>query len=128
MATILYCIHTQGERPAIQSETVLQTTASWDGILYEEYPAGRPQLSVVKVTIAPHTALNWHSHPVPSAGYVISGELTLEKKDATKKHFKAGDAIAETVDTLHRGMSGDEPTVLIVFYAGSPKLPLVRSQ
>jgi hypothetical protein len=41
---------------------------------------------------------------MPSAAYIVSGELTLErKKDGKKQHFAAGQAVSETVDTLHRG-------------------------
>jgi quercetin dioxygenase-like cupin family protein len=62
---------------------------------------------------------------MPSAAYIIAGELTVErKKNGKKKRFTAGQAVSETVDTLHRGVAGDEPVVLIVFYAGSPGMPL----
>jgi quercetin dioxygenase-like cupin family protein len=108
----------------IQIETLTQSTSSWDGTPYKAYPAGQPQITVLKITIAPHTTMKWHSHPLPNAGYILSGELTIEKKDGTKKHFVAGQAVTETVDSVHRGITGAEPTVLIVFYAGSPGLPL----
>jgi quercetin dioxygenase-like cupin family protein len=81
----------------------------------------------MRITLAPHTELEWHSHPIPSAAYVVAGELTVErKKDGKTKHFTAGQAVSETVDTLHRGVAGNEPVVLIVFYAGSPGVPLTR--
>ena len=65
-----------------------------------------------------------HSHPIPSAGYILSGELTIEKKDGTEKHFVAGQAVSETVDSIHRGITGAEPLVVIVFYPGTPGLPV----
>jgi quercetin dioxygenase-like cupin family protein len=104
----------------VRIETLVQSTKSWDGTAYKTYPAGQPQLSVLKVTLAPHTTMKWHTHPVPNVGYVLSGEVTVETKDGAKKHFTAGQAIPETVDIVHRGVSGDETTVLIVFYAGTP--------
>ena len=71
--------------------------------------------------------LEWHSHPMPSAGYLVSGELTLErKKDGKKQHFTAGQTVPETIDTFHRGITGDEPVVLIMFYAGSADEPLTQ--
>ena len=103
----------------VQTEMLTQTTKSWDGTPYKAYPTGQPQISVLKVTLAPHTTMKWHTHPVPNAGYVLSGEVTVETKDGVKKHFVTGQAIPETVDIVHRGVSGDEPTVLIVFYAGT---------
>jgi hypothetical protein len=64
---------------------------------------------------------------MPNAAYIVSGELTLErKKDGRKQHFVAGHALSETVDTFHRGVAGNEPVVLIVFYAGSARVPLTE--
>ena len=110
----------------IQTETLIQSTSSWDGGPYISYPAGRPQITILKITIAPHTALKWHSHPMPNAGYILSGELTIEREDGTKRHFVAGQAITETVNSVHRGITGAKPTVLIVFYPGTPGLPRSR--
>ena len=87
----------------IQVETLIQSTSSWDGTPYRAYPAGQPQITVLKITIPPYTTMKWHSHPMPNAGYILSGELTIEKKDGTKKHFVAGQAVSETVDSIHRG-------------------------
>jgi quercetin dioxygenase-like cupin family protein len=119
---------TAGENQrTIQSESLLRTSSSWDGEPYESYPSGQPELSILKITLAPHTELEWHSHPIPNAAYVVSGELTLErKKDGKRQHFAAGQAVSETVDTFHRGVAGNEPVVLIVFYAGSPGVPLTQ--
>jgi quercetin dioxygenase-like cupin family protein len=108
----------------VQFETLTKTTSAWDSTPYKAYPTGQPQISIVKVTIAPHTVMKWHSHPMPNAGYILSGDLTVEKKDGTKRHFVAGQAITETVDSVHRGITGAKPAVLIVFYPGTPGLPL----
>ena len=61
---------------------------------------------------------------MPNAAYVVSGEITVEDKSGMKKHFSAGQVIPETVNTLHRGITGDTAAVLIVFYAGTAKMPL----
>jgi quercetin dioxygenase-like cupin family protein len=107
----------------VQVETMIQSSASWDGTPYTAYPAGRPEITILKITIAPHTTLPWHTHPMPNAGYILSGDLTIEKKDGTRQHFVAGQAVTETVGAVHRGITGDQPTVLIVFYPGSAGLP-----
>jgi quercetin dioxygenase-like cupin family protein len=111
------------QRP-IQTETLIQTTSAWDGMPYKTYPGGQPQITVLKVTIPPHTVMKWHSHPIPNAGYILAGDLTIEKEDGTKRHFVAGQAITETVDSVHRGLTGSEPAVLIVFYSGVVWKPL----
>jgi quercetin dioxygenase-like cupin family protein len=108
----------------VQSETVLQTTNSWNGSAYKIYPPGQPQLTVLKVTIPPHTTMKWHTHPIPSVGYVLSGDITVETQSGDKKHFVTGQAIPETVNTVHRGVTGDQAAILIVFYAGAPGVAL----
>jgi quercetin dioxygenase-like cupin family protein len=110
----------------IHVETLIQSTSSWDGTPYKAYPAGQPQITVLKITIPPHTTMQWHSHPMPNAGYILSGELTIEKKDGTEKHFVAGQAVCETVNSIHRGITGSEPLVVIVFYPGTPGLPVLH--
>jgi quercetin dioxygenase-like cupin family protein len=108
----------------IQTEILIQSTSSWDGTPYVSYPAGRPQITILKITIAPHTTMKWYSHPLPNAGYILSGELTIEREDGTKEHFVAGQSVTETVNSVHRGITSTERTVLIVFYPGTPGLPL----
>jgi quercetin dioxygenase-like cupin family protein len=105
-------------------EILLQTTESWNGKPYTHYPTGQPQLTTIKLTIAPHTALPWHTHPCPNVVYVLSGTLTLHDK-ATGKTLVVhqGQAVGESVDDVHRGESGDEPTILLITYAGTPDVP-----
>lgn len=110
---------------SIIAETLVSTDLSWDGSPYKPYPDGKPKLSVLKITIPPHTILDWHTHPVPSAGYVLSGYITVEKfSDGTKKTVNTGEVLPETVGSVHRGYTDNMPAVLIVFYAGTEELPL----
>jgi len=105
-------------------EILLQTTESWNGKPYAHYPTGQPQLTTIKLTIAPHTALPWHTHPFPNVVYVLSGTLTLHDKASGKTQVvHQGQAVGESVDDVHRGESGDEPTVLLITYAGTPGVP-----
>jgi quercetin dioxygenase-like cupin family protein len=107
-----------------QRETLLQTTQSWNGKAYTHYPTGQPQLTTLKVTIAAHTSLPWHYHPIPNALYVLSGTLTLHDRASGKTLVvHQGQAAAESVDDVHRGEAGDEPAVLLITYAGTPGVP-----
>ena len=111
--------------PQIKVEQVLQTTRSWDSSPYTSYPTGEPQVTVLRITIPPNTTLHWHRHPIISVAYVLSGHLTLEKKATGERTIlQAGQAVAETVQTTHRGFTTDETVELIVFYAGQVGLPL----
>src|SRR5215471_13484667 len=115
----------RNKEPEVETQILLSASSSWDGEPYQSYPSGHPEPSVLKITLAPHTQLEWHCHPTPSAAYIVAGELTLErKKDGKGERFTAGQAVSETVDTLHRGVAGSEPLVLIVFYAGSAGMSL----
>jgi quercetin dioxygenase-like cupin family protein len=107
-----------------QREVLLQTDKSWNGKQYTHYPTGQVQLTTLKVTLAPHTALPWHTHPCPNVVYVLSGTLTLHDK-ATGKTLVVhqGEAVGESVDDVHRGEAGDQPAVLIITYAGIPGVP-----
>jgi quercetin dioxygenase-like cupin family protein len=75
----------------------------------------------LRVTIDAHTALPWHHHPIPNVGYVLSGELTITDQATGKKQtFKQGEAFAESVDDVHRGMAGAQPATILLIYSGTP--------
>ena len=80
-------------------EILLQSTQSWNGKPYTHYPTGQPELTTIRLTIAPHTVLPWHQHPVPNSVYVLSGTLTLHDRDSGKTRVvHAGEAVGESVD------------------------------
>jgi quercetin dioxygenase-like cupin family protein len=117
------------DRPAssgIQVQELMRTNASWNGAAYGAYPEGVPEPVVAKITIPAHKELTWHSHPMPSFAYILSGEITVEDDKGNTKHFTAGDVMPETVRTTHRGIVGDQPATFIVFYAGTKGMPLAQ--
>lgn len=59
----------KNDSATIQTTELLQTSEAWNGTPYTAYPAGKPQLTVMKMTIPPHTSLPWHSHPMPNMAY-----------------------------------------------------------
>lgn len=109
----------------IESVTLLKTTKSWDGTLYSAYPSGQPEVSVLKISVPPNKALDWHKHPVINAAYIEKGEIQIERKEDGKTQWvKQGQVLPEMVNIAHRGKTGDKGATLIVFYSGSPDLPL----
>ena len=83
-----------------------------------EYPrTGRPQVTMLLVEIPPGAETGWHKHPVPCCAYVLSGAVTVELKDGKSYTVKAGQAFAETVDTLHNGKNTGSGTVKILMTA-----------
>jgi pimeloyl-ACP methyl ester carboxylesterase/quercetin dioxygenase-like cupin family protein len=108
----------------IEVRELLHTNDSWNGAAYGTYPAGIAEPVVAKITIPANKELTWHSHPMPSFAYVLSGEITVEDNKGNKKHFTAGEVMAETVHTAHHGIVGDQPATFIVFYARTKGMPL----
>jgi len=118
---------TQGhaqETASAHADHLLKADRSWNGKPYTHYPSGQPTLMMIKLTIPPRTALPWHTHPVPNAGYVLQGQLTIQDKASGASHvFHQGEAFAESMDDAHRGVSGDRETILLLTYAGGNNLP-----
>lgn len=110
-------------------ELLLRSSSSWDGTPYCEYPQGLPELNLLRIKIAANTALNWHIHPCPVAIYIISGDLVVELRDSDK-HVRLiqGDVMAETINIVHRGISGDQGVELLAFYATVRGLALTVPQ
>lgn len=110
---------------AAELKVLSQSSRSWDGTALH-YPEGEAQLSVVRITIAPGEKMPFHCHPIPSAGYVISGDLEVELKQGKRKRFHAGDPITEVVHTVHRGfnLSKTDPVELVAVYVGAKDISL----
>lgn len=112
---------------AVTVTPLLKTTTSWDGTPLR-WPAGQAELTAVIVEIAPGGDTGWHRHPVQSFGMLLDGELRVTLKDGRSLNLKPGDALAEVVDTSHRGVSvGARPARILMFYAGAAGTPTTRA-
>ena len=104
---------------------LVKTSQSWNGDFLPAYPQGKPEITILRITIPAGTKLHTHSHPVINAGVLLSGELTVLTTDGKTLHLKAGDPIVEVVNTLHYGINqGKVPAEIIVFYAGVIDTPI----
>ncbi len=102
----------------VQASTVLKAQSNWDGKPIE-YPSGKAEITGLVVELAPGAQTGWHLHPVPSFAYIMQGELEIEQRNGAVHRVKAGEAVAEVVDTWHNGRNvGTVPVRLVVFYAG----------
>lgn len=114
--------HELGE---IQVETLAKSQQSWDGRTLPAWPTTPPEVTVLNITIPPHSRLPLHKHPVINAGVLLRGELTVVAESGERLQLKAGEAIVELVDRWHYGSNErDEPAQIIVFYAGTPGTPI----
>ncbi|GMQ30465.1 cupin domain-containing protein [Algoriphagus confluentis] len=108
------------------SELLIESFQSWNGDSLPSYPAGKPKISIVKVTLPPHSELPKHYHPVINAGVLLSGELTVIDSKGNTLKMKAGDPIIELVNQVHYGRNeGDVPAEIVVFYAGTEDTEIV---
>lgn len=106
------------ESDAIKVTTILKTQTTWDGTPIV-YPEGQAEVTGMLVEIAVGAQTGWHLHPVPSFAVIVQGELEVHLKSGEVKKLKAGDGLAEVVNTLHNGHNvGTIPVKLFVFYTG----------
>ena len=112
-------------RTGVTVETLARSSTAWDKTAYTAYPPGVPEPTLVRITIAPNTRLEWHTHPMPVIGYVASGLLTVQRADnGAQRTFSPGQAITELVDIPHWGWAGETGAELLVFYAREAHQPL----
>ncbi len=105
------------------------TDTSWDGSALPAYPEGRPEVTILSITVPPGEKLAVHRHPVINAGVLLSGQLRVHTLDGKVLDLRAGEAIVEVVNTWHWGESvGEVPAHIVVFYAGRPGTPITEKQ
>ena len=114
-----------GSGPKVRVERLAQTSQSWNAAELPGYPAGQPEVTILRITIPKGAVLPRHAHPVINAGVLLRGELTVETETGKTLRLQAGEAIVEVVDIWHSGQNtGDGPAEIIVFYAGSKGRPI----
>ncbi len=112
-----------------ESVELLKTSQSWDGVELPDYLSGKPEVRVLRVTLPPHSKLPKHHHDVMSYGIVNKGELTLVREsDGKETTVHTGEAVVETVGTVHHGENrGSVATEIVVFYLSKEGLPITVS-
>ncbi|WDM63555.1 cupin domain-containing protein [Stenotrophomonas forensis] len=109
----------------IRQEVLLEAERAWEGSEWTYLPAP-PQVTLLRLHIPPYTTLGWHQHPMLNVAFVEHGSITVERRvDGLQQHFSQGEAVAEAMNVPHRGHTGPDGARLLVFYAGSPGVPLV---
>lgn len=110
-------------------KVLAKTNLSWNQNALPNYPAGPPEVTILRIKIPAGVKLPLHVHPVINAGVLLSGQLTVITKDKKRLLLKAGEAIVEVVNTWHYGINeGDEAAEIIVFYAGSKGNPITVTE
>jgi quercetin dioxygenase-like cupin family protein len=125
LAALLPVIGLAQDTTKIEKAVLVKASSSWDGTALPAYGKGKPEVTILRVTIPPGARLPLHKHPVINAAVVLSGELTVETDEGKTLHLGAGKAFVELVDRWHYGRNdGDVPVVILAFYAGTVGMPI----
>ncbi len=100
-----------------RSQVMLKTSTAWNGEAFS-YPEGEAEVTAVRISMQPGHQADFHCHPMPTFGYIASGRLRVETAAGDSIEIKAGDVVAEVMNSLHRSTVLEGPVELLVFYAG----------
>ena len=108
----------------VKVETLIRSDRSWNGDLLPKLNDIQAEVTVLRITVPAGVTLPRHLHPVINAGVLLQGSLRVESDDGASQYLQPGQALIETVNKMHRGVSlGPEPAVVVVVYVapkGSP--------
>lgn len=94
-----------------------------------QYPKGEPvNIQSLIVTLQPGETTGWHKHGVPTYGYILKGDLTVDYGEKGKRVYRTGEAFMEAIDWWHNGSNDtDKPArVLVVFMGAKGHAPVIR--
>ena len=103
---------------AAETELLLKSSKSWDGGSID-YPAGKPEVSILRIRLEEGEETPFHCHPVPTFGYLMKGTLEVKTGNGDTILIREGQAAIEVMRTLHRGKAIGGPVEILVFYAGA---------
>lgn len=88
------------------------------------YPEGAPaKIESLIVTMEPGESTGWHKHGVPTYGYILAGELTVDYGDMGTRTYKEGTAFMEAMDRWHDGHNhGPVPARVLVVFMGAENM------
>ena len=57
----------------IKTKELIRTSQSWDGVQLPEFPQGKPELTVLRMTFPIGAVTGWHHHTAVNYGIVEQG-------------------------------------------------------
>jgi quercetin dioxygenase-like cupin family protein len=109
---------------AAEAEPLFQSTLDGAGNPLSYPLDSQAELTAAIVTLQPGESTGWHLHEVPTFGYLLQGELTVEYAAGEQRVFRAGDGIIEAQHSPHQGHNlGSDPVRILVFHAGASGVP-----
>ncbi len=94
-----------------------------------QYPNAHPQVTMLLLEIAPGGQSGRHMHPVPSANYVLGGEVTIEVEGRNTLTYRTGQAFVGATQTWHNAFNrGTTPAIVLVVFIGEEGKPVTVTQ
>jgi quercetin dioxygenase-like cupin family protein len=94
-----------------------------------QYPNAHPQVTMLLLEIAPGGQSGRHMHPVPSANYVLEGEVTIEIEGHNTVTYRAGQPFVGAMQTWHNAFNrGTTPAIVLVVFIGEEGKPVTVTQ
>ncbi len=99
-------------------ETLISATESWNGDSYD-YPKGKAQMTLQRITAQPGFKTPLHSHSQPGIAYVVKGNLSCGTLNGKTLKVGPGESFATPQDSIHYCESiGDAAALVFVSSAG----------
>ncbi|MDA4845517.1 cupin domain-containing protein [Hoeflea poritis] len=94
-----------------------KTTVLDQPLAYPQHGDAKIQSAIV--TLLPGEETGTHSHPYPTYGYILSGELTVAYPGGIEKVYRQGEAVMDAVNEPHNGRNdGSVPVRVLVVFMG----------
>lgn len=111
--------------PTIRVEPLMQTRVTTSGAPIEYPETNHPEVRTILVEIPPGAQTGWHKHPMPCYAYMLSGTIAVEMENGKTITYKAGQAFAEMVNTMHNGKNlGKVPVKILMVVTGERGVPV----
>ena len=96
------------------AEKILVTTQSVVGEALVYPTSGPATITAQVVTLAPGAETQRHSHPMPTFGYILEGEIEVDYGPEGSKTFRKGEALMEAMAHVHQGRNVSDKRVRVL--------------
>jgi len=114
--------HQKGAKPPVDVHDGVPLLDSGVNFIGEQvsYPSGKARIKSMLATMEPGQKTGWHKHGVPTYGYILEGQITVDYGDRGKTTYFAGEGVLEAMDYWHEGINdGDVPARVVVVFMGA---------
>lgn len=109
--------------PEVRTLMMAEQTVVGEPIVY---PSAEPaRITAREIILYPGQSLPWHSHPMPTFGYIIEGKIEVDYGSKGRRTFGPGDTLMEAQAHVHAGRNtSDQPVRVLAVSIGSQGQPL----